>query len=242
MSSPSRTVIKAILFWELRVSYELDQMSRYLDLVQGSLNSNYEELEARYAEMVVEGDSTSETISFGSDEYEDEFLEATQDFPQLVLLSFIVIWYSFVEQNLLDLCEQLMLRIEIRPRDSEKSDKGIWRARRFLLREKGYEVDADHWRELTEINRLRNFIVHEGKRIEFSYVQSEGRLDPVRYQTDGGAVVFLRIGQELFRYIQKRGISTSRGPIVEILPSIEYCKSLVDLARRLFRKLYADLS
>jgi len=235
MSSP-KTKKFTMIFGELSVSYELDQMSRYLDLVQESLHSNYEQLEARYAEMAFFEDS----IRFESGYYVDDLSEAVQYFPQQVLLSFIVIWYSFVEQKLLDLCEQLKLRIQIGPKDNKSFDKGIRRAKKFLLSGKGYAIDSDHWRELIEINRLRNLIVHKGKRIGFTSAQPDGRF--VKFQADGGPAGFLIIEQELFRYIQAQGILTSSGPIVEVLPSIEYCKSLVDFARTLFRKLYADPS
>jgi hypothetical protein len=211
------------------VDCELDQMSRYLDLVQESLQRNYAQLEARYEEIG----------GGGNGDYEDEFVEATQEFPQLLLLSFVVIWYSFVEQTLLELCEELRLRISFSAKENENFDKGIRRARKFLLRGRNYEIDAEHWRELIEISRLRNYIVHEGKRIRYSHLKPDRQFVP--YEIDSGTVVFLIIDEALFSYLQKHGIATTGGPFVEILPSIEYCKSLVELGRKLFRKLYDDL-
>jgi hypothetical protein len=214
---------------QMLIDYELDQMSRYLDLVQESLQRNYDQLEARYTEIG----------GAWNDDYEDSFVEATQEFPQLLLLSFIVIWYSFAEQKLLELCEELKLRISFGAKENENFDKGIRRARKFLLRGRNYEIDVDHWRELIEINRLRNYIVHDGKRITNSHVKPDRQFVP--YEIDGGTVVFLIIDEALFSYLQKHGIATTGGPFVEILPSVEYCQSLVEFGRKLFQKLNADL-
>lgn len=211
------------------IDYELDQMSRYLDVVQESLQQNYNQLKTRYAEI----------DDCESADFEDEFIEATQEFPQLLLLSFIVIWYSFVEQRLLELCEELKLRISVGAKDNEKLDTGIRRARKFLLKGRNYEIDAGHWREFIEINSLRNYIVHEGKRIRHSYLQPERPFVP--YDINGGTVVFLIVDKALFSYLQQHGLTTNDGTFVEILPSVEYCVSLVELGRKVFRKLYADL-
>ena len=166
---------------QMVIDYELDQMSRYLDLVQESLQRNHDHLEARFVEMTGEvTNSASECVGSSSDDYEDEFFEATQDFPQLLRLSFIVIWYAFVEKNLLDLCEELNLTVSVGAKENDNLDKGIRRARKFLVRAKNYEIDADHWQELIEINRLRNHIVHDGKRLRYSYLKPDGQF--VRYE------------------------------------------------------------
>jgi len=226
---------------QMVIDYELDQMSRYLDLVQESLQRNHDHLEARFVEMTGEvTNSASECVGSSSDDYEDEFFEATQDFPQLLRLSFIVIWYAFVEKNLLDLCEELNLTVSVGAKENDNLDKGIRRARKFLVRAKNYEIDADHWQELIEINRLRNHIVHDGKRLRYSYLKPDGQF--VRYENIGGTVVFLMVNEALYSYLQKHGIATTSGPFIEIVPSIEYCKSLVEFGRKLFRKLYVDLT
>src|SRR6185369_5059573 len=226
---------------QMLIDYELDQMSRYLDLVQESLQRNYDHFEAHLEEMTAEvPNSASESVGSWSDDYEDEFFEATHDFPQLLRLSSIVIWYSFVEQNLLDLCEELNLRISFGAKENDNLDKGIRRARKFLVKAKNYEIDNDHWQELIEINRLRNHFVHDGKRLKYSYLQPDGEF--VRYENSSGTVVFLMVNGALYSYLQKHGIVTTSGPFVEIVPSIEYCKSLVEFGRKLFRKLYVDLT
>lgn len=226
---------------QMLIDYELDQMSRYLDLVQESLQRNLDHLEMHIAEMTDEATSGAlESAGSASDDYEDEFFEAIQDFPQLLRLSFIVIWYAFVEQNLLDLCEELNLKISFGAKENDNLDKGIRRARKFLVRAKNYEIDAAHWQELIEINRLGNHIVHDGKRLRYSYLQPDGQF--VRYEDSGGTVVFLMVNEALYSYLQKHGIATTSGPFVEIVPSIEYCKSLVEFGRKLFRKLYVDLT
>ncbi|MBS1788073.1 MAG: hypothetical protein JST85_10145 [Acidobacteria bacterium] len=223
---------------KLLTDYELDQMSRYLELVQESLHCNYEQVEVRYHEDMARemGEAEAELLE---DQYTDEYIEASQELPQLLLLSFVVTWYSFVEQKLLDLCEGLKLRMTVGPKDGEYFDKGIRRARKFLLKGRGYEINSDHWREITEVGRFRNQIVHEGKRLSWSYLQPEGKF--VRFIMGGEINVFLLVEPALFNYLQKRGMIKTTGPFVEIIPSFDYCKSLIKLGRDLFGKLYADL-
>ena len=77
---------------------ELEQMSRYLDLAEETLRNN--QFQQSYRKIESEPNCRdSEAITFGDDEHLDDFMEAVQDFPQLLLLGFIVTWYSLVEQN-----------------------------------------------------------------------------------------------------------------------------------------------
>ena len=92
------------------ISHELDQMARYLDLVDEGIGQRLDELEESYkADMARE--ITEDEYVLLEDHYTDAFIDAGNDLPRLLGSSFVVTWYSFVEQTLLELCEQLNLRI-----------------------------------------------------------------------------------------------------------------------------------
>ena len=174
-------------------NYELDQMSRYLSLIQASLSQRLEEIEAAYREDMTD-EMTERKYSILEDHYTDQFLEVGRDFPQRLLSSFVVAWYSFVEQQLLDICEYLELRVTIGPKDNKNFGKGIRRARRFLLEVGQYEIHPPHWQELIEIGWLRNFIVHEGTRVMSSYYPSEEGI--AELQSDNGDTFYFPIRKD----------------------------------------------
>jgi len=222
----------------LLIRLELEQMSRYLDLVETSLQQHFKKLETSYQEDMAQ-EMTEDEAAIWDDHYTDDFIEAGQDFPQLLLLSFIVTWYSFVEQRLIDLCEELKLSISVNPKNNESFGKGIWRARRFLLEARKYSIDAIHWQELTRIGRLRNAIVHDGRRLPWSYYKSDGQSMP--HSLDDGTTVYIHIEKDLFHYLQKHNMIEYSGPFFDIVPSFDYCNSLVKFGKELFSKLYNDL-
>lgn len=220
-------------------NYELEQMSRYLGLIQASLGEHVNDIEAAYHEDMA-GEMTDDEYYVLQDHYTDEFLEAGRDFPQHLLSSFVVAWYSFVEQQLIDICENLNLRIAIRPRENRNLGKGIRRARRFLLEASGYEIHPLHWQELVEVARLRNLIVHTGTRIAGSYLRADE--ETVALQSDVGSTFYFPISQALFRYLQKHDLVDHSGMFVDIIPSFDYCRYLVGFGKELFTKLHTDLS
>lgn len=220
-------------------NYELEQMSRYLSLIQTSLSQQLEEIEAAYRQGMAE-EMTEDEYYRLEDHYTDQFLDAGRDFPQRLLSSFVVAWYSFVEQQLFDICEILNLRVTIGPKDNENFGKGIRRARRFLLEASRYEIHPPHWQELVEIGRLRNFIVHEGTRVVGSYLPSEE--ERVELQSDLGNTFYFPISQALFRYLQKHNLVDHHSSMLDIIPSFDYCSHLVEFGKELFERLHTDLN
>lgn len=220
-------------------NYELKQMSGYLSLIQASLSQHLEEIEAAYREDMAD-EMTEDEYYIVEDHYTDQFLEAGRDFPQRLLSSFVVAWYSFVEQQLLDICENLNLTVAIGPKDSRNFGKGIRRARRFLLEASRYEIHPPHWQELVQVGRLRNFIVHEGTRIVGSYLPSEEEM--VELQSDIGNTFYFPISRALFQYLQKHDLVAHSSMFLDIIPSFSYCNYLVEFGKKLFRKLHTDLN
>jgi hypothetical protein len=225
-----------IYAWQTK--FELEQMSKYLELIQSSLSQRLNEIEDAYDKDLAREMPEDEYYQI-EDHYTDQFMETGRDFPQRLLTSFIVAWYSFVEQKLLDLCEKLNITLSIGPNDNRNFGKGVRRARKFLLEGKQYEIHPPHWQELVEIGKLRNFIVHEGTRVIGSYFPSDENM--VEFKSDIGNTFYFSVDQNLYRYMQRQNLVDHSGIFLEIIPSFEYCIYLVNFGKELFSKLYNDL-
>lgn len=221
------------------INYELEQMSGYLSLIRASLDQRLVEIEAAYREETAD-ELTEREREIMEDHYTDQFLETGRGFPQRLLSSFVVAWYSLVEQRLLDICENLNLRVSIGPKDNLNFRKGIRRARIFLLKASRYEIHPPHWQELVSISWLRNSIVHQGTRIVGSYFPSEEA--KLELQTEFGGTYYFPMKLALYPYLKKHDIVEHSSLFLDIIPSYEYCSHLVEFAKQLFRKLHTDLN
>ena len=225
------------------IQQELNQMSKYLDVVVEALETNFKSVNSAYEEATKEEIPDSEFSDDYSEwlinKHEDELTEAGRDFPQLLLVSFIILWYSFVEQKLLEFCEELGLTISITAKSRENFDAGIKRAYKLLSRTKNYQIYQNHWQELSYISKFRNLLVHEGKQIGLSYIKPDGQ--SVAYKRENELDLYIPIDEDLFGYLDKHKLIEIYGVFLNIIPSIDYCKGLIELAREIFIKLYSDL-
>ena len=222
------------------IELELDQMSKYLDLVGNSINQRLEDIELAYRKEAIREMTTDEAAIF-NDHWIDEYLDVGKDFPQLLLMSFVIAWYAFVEQQLLMLCDDLNLTITIGPRDETRFDKGIRRARKFLIEAKKYTIEESHWQELVMIGKLRNVLVHEGKDIPRSYLKPEKQFVPYILHIDEEVTVFIKIREDIYQYLNKYEMIEHSGAYFEVRPSFEYCNHLIKFGKDFFSKLYSDL-
>jgi len=217
----------------LLVTIELEQMSRYLDIAHTSLQ-DYQKAFVESVEKTVQQMGEEEKAEF-YEFHSDDFIDVSEEFPRLLFLSFIVTWYSFVEQELIKLCDRLKLTDGLQ----ENFDKGIRLARKLLLEARKYEIDNNHWQELTNISKLRNIIVHRGKRLPHSYKEPDDKkCTPITLDT--GVTVYLHIDEAMYHYLTEHDMIEYTG-LFSLAPSIEYCEYLVRLGKVIFSKLYSDL-
>ena len=218
------------------VMYRFDQMSRYLDIIQRSLDQHFSEIDKAYDENIAHEMEEEEYYSL-KDEYTDKFIEAGRDFPDLFLSSFVIAWYSFIEQELADICRSL--RVETDTSKKIKNEKGIRRSRKLLLEVAKYEIDPANWQELVEIGRLRNFIVHNGNTVHghiFSLNDKE-----IVLVSHIGSTYYFSIDPVLFKYLKKHEIVEQTISHLYISLTFNYCKYLVEFGETLLAKLHSDL-
>ena len=218
--------------------YEFDQMSRYLKLIQASIDQQLIEIENSYNKMLAK-ELPEYDSDFMEDHYTDKYIEAGEKYPQMLYSGFIILWYSFIEQKLLDICSDLELVISIKPKDQINLEKGIRRARSFLIQARSYVIHPPHWEELTRIGRLRNQIVHSGNRVIGSYINSDDNM--VELQDSDGSTFFFSISHSLIDYMKSHNLINHSGVFLDIGPAEEYCHYLINFGKDFFARLYRDL-
>jgi hypothetical protein len=105
----------AFTFKYWMVTTELEQMSRYPDIVHSMLDDHKQKLSDSLDEIAK--DMTEEEKSGFYEYNSDEYWELADEFPRQLYSSFVVAWYSFIENQLNKLCERLKLKITIAIQD-----------------------------------------------------------------------------------------------------------------------------
>jgi hypothetical protein len=219
------------------VKSEIDRMARYLRVFEDSLETEKREVEKAHEEANKGFESLSEDEQALLDQpYLEDYWEAGEKFPQLLLISFIIAWFAFVEQHLLYLCERVGA---LKPEER----KGTYlKATRPLFKEKtGYEIDQLTWNQLMNIQSLRNIFVHGGREISWSFYKDKGHT--VYYQPSGDdfPAFYIDFDPSLFSYLKRYEMVELTTPPFEISPTFEYCNYLVEFGTEFFTKLINDL-
>lgn len=149
--------MKDVLWTPTIVEMTLGQMNDHLDMMEQHISESEKRLENEF-EQFVQSYGASEAEYALSDE-----IGTVQQYPLFLYSSFVVMWYSFIEQSLFDLCFELDR--ESWNKEREKGYPRLDDARRFFT-EKGFQVGKNkNWQELTNIRKLRNILVHRGNKI-----------------------------------------------------------------------------
>ena len=220
---------------------EIERMAAYLKTLEMVVAQEDKRINEMYVRDI-EGAQTEEERMMVEDHYGDLWWDSVAGFQQYWLASFIVSWYAFVEQRLIDVCAHLKLTIVLKPTDNPKLGTGIRLARQFLKNGAGYEIPGNYWNELVAIGRLRNIIVHRGLKIKGSYLPpEEDSPKGIQIQVQGNTFYY-PIEENLHRYLVKHGLFQQVGVIAEIAPTFEYCEHLISFAKGMFSQIFTDLN
>lgn len=215
--------------------YELDQMSRYLNVISKAIEEEKREFET-FAQKSMNGLSEDEVEQFMW-VYEDDYSEIAEKFPRLLFSSFLVSWYSYIENRLVQLCRRKKLEITVRFEDNIRFGSGIDKVKLFLKKSAEYEVDPKHWQELMHIRKIRNIIAHNGGRLPIS--RSETRKS-VPWKFEGEVISYLLLDGNFYNYLNGHELIDLKG-VLFVIPCQSFCRHLIAFGKELLMKIYSDI-
>lgn len=147
------------------VSYELDEIRRYRDLISGLLvdagqrrTMHLEDLEKSLPE-----DIRDESM----ENYAEEYQELTRHFPNQFRLSLLTLVYATFESRITRIARGVLTLMEspLTLRDFA-GNSSFEKAERSILKVARFDLGADHWRRLDPYRQIRNAVVHQSGRFE----------------------------------------------------------------------------
>jgi hypothetical protein len=222
------------------VNFELEQMHDLLFVLSDMLKDYEQKIENYYTLDELDTIVEDEDRDAEYDKYIDIFQSVLGDFPRRFYSNFIVSWYSFIEDTLLKLCEDMHLEITLGIKDSERIGTGIHRAKRFLEQAADYSIDSNHWHELDIIRKIRNQIVHNGSKFPSSTDKPNGETQSIVVTYEGKDYYVVYSDEKLIRYLEEHSIIHYYGTVF-IYPTHEYCQYLVNFGNLFFGKIFHDL-
>jgi len=155
-------------------------------------------------------------------------------YPQILYGGFVLSVFSVIERNLLNICEILKLTLTIGPKGCENIGRGIYRAKDLLRKSGNYDINPKHWKELVQISRLRNHIIHNG----YQYTLHNSEEIDTDFLRFSFSLQSSAINDDLLCYLEDHGITTDFG---EIVPHINYLSDLIKFARDFLLKICIDV-
>ncbi|WP_048882942.1 hypothetical protein [Bacillus sp. 445_BSPC] len=144
----------------LSIQWGLDGFSNYIDEMEEILSVQLKKLEKEYKEETknISEDQAEDLFDYN---YADKVSYLKDEFPNILRKSFVTSLYSFLEQQLGKICEQVQLARQ----DDSKIRTGIFYSHKYLTKEVRVDFDTlnEAWSKIEKINKIRNHIVHNGE-------------------------------------------------------------------------------
>jgi hypothetical protein len=217
-----------------KTNFEVGQMKDYLEFIATALTDFEAKLENKYSIEDLSKIGNSQDDEDKSIEYEhyiDMFESIYGDFPRRLYSSFFITCYSFIEETLLQICDELSIIYK-----PKKNDKGIWRAIHAMTQE-GIIIDYSKGKELEKINKIRNIITHENGMIKKVLEPNKKFVGPIMHD---GIPYFLDIDKDVYDYLDENKILHYYGTFF-IFPTNAYCNKLVIFVESFFKQLFETI-
>lgn len=198
------------------IEYEIRNMKRYLTMLQKVFEEKIDDFETNIEKDMqqVKPENIDEYFQL----HEGEYWDLSELFPYYIYSSFIVSWYSYMEHTLNRFCEDIYKNKGYKITLKDMADKGIRRAKMYLIKVADITLIDNHWNELALIGDIRNAIVHKSG----NFLINE-----------------LRNNQTLKSYLKKHQILSDDG-LNWCKPNIEYCNYLTIFSLMFFHNLFYD--
>jgi hypothetical protein len=215
------------------ITEELNQMRSYLEYRERA-DIEFEKLmENKYSveelERIVAA-NPSDPISIEYERYIDTFQSLYGDYQRRYNCSFLVSWYSFVEYNLLRLCNDCGFGTESK---MKRPNKGI-RLGNELLGYQNIPITGSDWSELVLINKIRNQIAHNGGLYSIQRSSIKSSTDQNNYEL----LKTINKDKNLIEYLGRKNLIRLSEDVAYIFPDSNYCDNLIGFGKRIFEKLF----
>jgi|GEM_PF-6313781 len=221
------------------IKYEVSQIQQFLEFN----NSAIEHYRVNFGQWLLEksqdmpDDQKKEFLSF----HHANLLNMNFDFPNIFFSNFVTTWFSFLEVSLFEICKTLDLKVTVDINEKVDIRDGIDRARTFLVKGAEYNFKPDTWEELDYIRKIRNIIIHNQGRINYSYNKSSKKNSSFVELKPFGDVLYVNIDKKFFAYLESYHLYDVFD-YVYIRPTLSYCRHLITFAKELFDDLDKNLA
>lgn len=155
-------------WFEQWIHINLDTLSEYVVLVEELLGNKFKSLTSW-----IEKEASKEVGEQQEDLYEfyaDDYNQLSNMFPSILRSSLFITLYSFLENQLIFLCERLHRQHGYPIKLADLRGEGIVRAQSYL--KKVVNIDfpdqTSSWDDIVSYNRIRSFIIHNGGQLDKS--------------------------------------------------------------------------
>ncbi|GAG69304.1 unnamed protein product [marine sediment metagenome] len=102
--------------------------------------------------------------------YADDYNRLSKIFPNILRSSLFIMYYALLENELVNLCKNLYKHYNYSIKLTDFQGKGIFRVQTYL--KKVAKIDfpdqTSSWDDIVSYNHIRNFIIHNGGRLDNS--------------------------------------------------------------------------
>ena len=223
-------------------------LNRYLDLVENAFIEIAEKRHDPLTDDEAIGLSVQERKIF-DDFYGDEII-GKYTFANEFYKSFVISLFSKIEKELIEFCKQeLELKLIVSASDTEHLGRGIYRAQKFLHKAAGFVINAQLWRELQVVSKVRNFLVHSDSPY-MGTIQKPQNKNVVKIHVELNKIhkdYYLQIDNDLYKHVSKAEIlscssmfytPTFEYAVFKLTPTYEYCRQLIYFRKRLLLHIY----
>lgn len=200
------------------VDNKLTELRQYISTVGDAFKSKLDELGEDFDEKT-KGMTDAQQQYYAESEAGEAF-QLAEDFPALMWQTTFLQMYFILEHSILDLCETVRGAKDIEDPVTNGKDRGITAAQKFLTKigVKFPFEGPDHgprWRDLRQMNELRNIFAHRMGQI---------------YDSPS---------QELKKFIERKNASIKIDSSDCITIKEEFCIEAIELARSFFADVLA---
>ncbi|MFD4931837.1 hypothetical protein ACFWMS_23615 [Peribacillus butanolivorans] len=218
----------------LSIQWGLDGFSNYIDEMEDILSLQLKKLEKKYKEEIknISEDQAEDLFEYN---YADQVSYLKDEFPNILRKSFVTSLYSFLEQQLAKICEQ----VKIARQDDSKISSGIFNSYKYLTEEVGVEFDTlnEAWSKIEKINKVRNHIIHNGDDTLFK-VENPQSKEEKRNNAALDAFIYFNLAKEDKKYNEfSTSINRTNKMKYDIKISSDFCEEALNILRVFFDKL-----